>query len=90
MALRVNDTLKQLRPVDVFENGISNEDAADSIPRPVTTPDDTSTSGKAVPTAATILYYKLFGYVQIAGVCDGSVNYTRCANAATRTKLTSC
>ncbi|KAL0036182.1 hypothetical protein WJX79_007336 [Trebouxia sp. C0005] len=62
MALRVNDTLKQLRPVDVFENGISNEDAADSIPRPVTTPDDTSTSGKAVPTAATILYYKLFGY----------------------------
>ncbi|KAA6419418.1 MAG: ATP-binding cassette transporter [Trebouxia sp. A1-2] len=67
MALRVNDTLKQLRPVDVFENGISNEDAADSIPRPVTTPDDTSTSGKAVPTAATILYYKLFGYVQIAG-----------------------
>ena len=66
----MNDTLEQLRPVDVFENGITNEDAVDSIPRPVKTADDTSPSGKTQPATATFPYYKLFRCVQIAGSCD--------------------
>lgn len=67
MALRMNDTLEELRPVGVFENGITNEDGVDSIPRPVKTADDTSTSGKIKPAIATIPYYKLFRYVQNRG-----------------------
>ncbi len=63
----MNDTLEELRPVNGFANGITNEDAADSIPRPVNTADDTSPSGKIQPATATIPYYKLFRYVQNRG-----------------------
>lgn len=67
MALRMNDTLEELRPVNGFGNGITNEDAVDSIPGPVKTADDTSPSGKIQPATATIPYYKLFRYVQNRG-----------------------
>lgn len=71
MALRMNDTLEELRPVNGFGNGIINEDAVDSIPRPVKTADDTSPSGKIQPATATIPYYKLFRYMQNRGFLRG-------------------
>ncbi len=72
----MNDTLEELRPVNGFGNGITNEDAVDSIPGPVKTADDTSPSGKIQPATATIPYYKLFRYVQNRGSCDVLISLT--------------
>lgn len=90
VALRMNDTLEELRPMNVLSNGITNEDAADSIPRPVKTADDTSPSGRTQPATATVPYYKLFRCAESrVPVTSGSVFRTDCADAATRTGWTS-
>lgn len=60
-SLQINDTLAQLRPADVLNNGVTKEVGVDSVPEPETKPDGPDKAVDRVKEKAPMVpYYKLF------------------------------
>ncbi len=70
-SLQINDTLAQLRPADVLDDGITNEEGGDHVPEPDSKPDASDkVADKPKEATAMVPYYKLFRYDrQLAFYC---------------------